>query len=125
MGGPAGAPDTKAVGGVSASRIRSAAIAVRVPSRSVMGMMAMSVLAALLAPTGAGAQTLDCYTLWPQTPPWGAWELADGSSSTYTPCELYQPASSDLSSEFGVEIEIYVPEGWLYGPPWFAPPKNY
>ncbi|MBE9553441.1 MAG: hypothetical protein IMF05_08260, partial [Proteobacteria bacterium] len=80
---------------------------------------AVALLVGMLAAVPASAQVVDCYALWGademgryQRTSWGDWTTADGTVTTETPCELYQPASDNLSAEFGVEIKIYLPAGF-------------
>lgn len=71
----------------------------------------LAVAAALMLPAApASAQTVNCYDVWPgNTGSWGTWVEADGSTATYMPCELYEPESSNISAEFGVDVKIWLP----------------
>ena len=84
---------------------------------------AVALLIGMLDAAPVSAQVMDCYALWGadgigrnQRESWGDWTAADGAVTTETPCELYQPASDNLSAEFGVEIKIYLPAGFEDNP---------
>ncbi len=79
----------------------------------------LALIIGVLGAASAEAEVLDCYRLWganeksrAQLRYWGDWTTMDGSVTTETPCELYEPASSSLSGEFGVDIRIYLPVGF-------------
>jgi len=75
-------------------------------------------LAMAASVTSKPARALDCYAIWPEEvrDDWGTWTTADGGTTTEVPCERYEPGSTALSAEFGVAINIYLPEGWMAHP---------
>jgi len=96
----------------------------------IAGILA-AMAAAALAGSGHGLAAVEnCYDVWPgDTNTWGEWYDSSGARLTYIPCELYEPASGELSAEFGVDIRIYLPgemrdsafpdrviPGWLEAP---------
>lgn len=95
--------------------------AIRRPPRATG--WAVALLIGMLVAAPASAEVMDCYELWgidgigrDQREAWGAGTTVDGTVTTATPCELYEPASTNLSSEFGVEIKIYLPAGFEASP---------
>lgn len=97
--------------------------------RVVLTIATMTVAQMSLSATVTAAVE-NCYDVWPgSTRYWGEWDTATGSAESYLPCELYEPASSELSREFGVDVKIYLPgemqdsenpdrtlPGWLEAP---------
>lgn len=97
-------------------------------ARRVSVTAALILAAALIAgisPANAG-DSVTCRSVWQgSTISWGTWP--GGIDSIM--CELYEPASSELTQEFGVDIKIYLPgetqsadnpeitqPGWLESP---------
>lgn len=105
-------------------------------SRLLVGVLLLTGFALLVtapAPALAGG-SVRCASVWSgDTSDWGSW--SDGIDSVM--CELYEPASSNLSREFGVDIKIWLPgetestenpgttlPGWLERPHPDAPPNT-
>ena len=90
------------------------------------GLLATIAIVAAMTAGPAGAASVICASVWSgDTTYWGEWSGGPGAAM----CELYEPASSELSREFGVDIKIWLPgetesvdfpgttiPGWLESP---------